>query len=226
MKITYLGQAGLLFEVKDKKILIDPYLSNSVAKTQPQNYRRVPVDERFLEINPDIIVITHNHGDHLDKETLCHYLSENSQVTVLAPNGAWQEVRSFGGSKNNYVMFNEGTTWTEAYACFRAVKAEHSDEYAIGVIIAVEDKNYYVTGDTLYSEKVFASLPEIEIEAIFLPVNGKGNNMNFADAARFAERIKAKAVPLHCGMFDELNASALPYENKIIPICYEEIRGI
>ena len=73
MKITWLGQAGLLFEVADKKILVDPYLSNSVAKIQPQNYRRVQVDEDFLRIKPDIILLTHNHMDHTDTETLKYY---------------------------------------------------------------------------------------------------------------------------------------------------------
>ncbi len=224
MKITWLGQAGLLFETDGKKILMDPYLSNSVAKIQPKNFRRVPVDERFLEIKPDVIVITHNHADHLDKETLCHYLDENSEVKVFAPNGAWQEVRKFGGVKNNYVMFNNGTTWTEDFAAFRAVKAEHSDEYAIGVIIAIDGKNYYVTGDTLYNESVFASLPEIKIEAVFLPVNGVGNNMNFTEAKRFAERVKAKyVVPIHIGMFDELTATAWNCENKFVPKTYCEI---
>ena len=69
MKITWLGQAGLLFEGDGKKILIDPYLSDNVKNFEPQNYRRVPVDERFLSIKPDVIVVTHNHLDHLDKET-------------------------------------------------------------------------------------------------------------------------------------------------------------
>ncbi|MBE5751135.1 MAG: MBL fold metallo-hydrolase [Clostridiales bacterium] len=224
MQITWLGQAGLLFELSGKKILIDPYLSNSVAKIEPQNYRRVPVDERFLEIKPDVIIITHNHADHLDKETLCHYLDENSEVTVFAPNGAWQEVRKFGGQKNNYILFNNGTTWTEDFASFRAVKAEHSDEYAIGVILSAEGKNYYITGDTLYSERVFESLPKTAIDVVFLPVNGVGNNMNFADAKRFAERIKAKkTVPVHIGTFDNLNAEDWDCENKVIPSLYKEI---
>ena len=39
MKITFLGQAGLLFETKDKMIVIDPYLSNSVEKINFKNYR-------------------------------------------------------------------------------------------------------------------------------------------------------------------------------------------
>ena len=224
MKITWLGQAGLMFEINGKIILIDPYLSNSVAKIQPQNYRRQPIDERFLKIEPDVIVITHNHADHLDKETLCHYLKENSKVLVLAPNGAWQETRKFGGLKNNYVLFNNGTTWTEAFATFRAVKAEHSDENAIGVIISIENKNYYITGDTLYNEKVFESLPKEEIEMLFIPVNGVGNNMNMLDAKRFAERVNAKYnVPIHVGMFDDLTVEKVPLERKICPRIYGEI---
>ena len=225
MKITWLGQAGLLFEINDKKILIDPYLSNSVAKIQPQNYRRVPIDERFLQITPDVIVITHNHADHLDKETLCHYLTDESEITVLAPNGAWQEVRKFGGLKNSYVLFNNGTTWTEDFASFRSVKAEHSDENAIGVIISVEGKNYYITGDTLYNESVFESLPKEEIEILFLPVNGVGNNMNVLDAKRFAEKVNAKYnVPIHIGMFDTQNPDSFLMKNKVVPTLYEEIR--
>ena len=223
MKITFLGQAGLMFETQGKIVLVDPYLSNSVAKYQPENNRKVAIDEQFLNIKPNVIVITHNHLDHLDKETLCHYLNEESNVLVLAPYSAWQEVRKFAG-KNNYVSFNNGTTWTENGIVFRAVKAEHSDEYAIGVIITVEEKNYYITGDTLYSENVFESLPDINFEAIFLPVNGVGNNMNFLDAKKFAERVNAKyVVPVHTGMFDLLDPKNLQIENKIIPTIYKEI---
>ena len=223
MKITFLGQAGLMLETQSKIILIDPYLSDSVAKFQPHNTRRVAVDERFLKIKPDIIICTHNHLDHTDKETLCHYLTENSSVLVLAPLSAWQEVRKFGGN-NNYVTFNNGSTWTEDGVMFRAVKAEHSDEYAIGVIVTAEEKNYYVTGDTLYSERVFDSLPSLQFEAVFLPVNGVGNNMNFADAKKFAERVNAKyVVPVHTGMFDEIDAQNLQVENKVVPTIYKEI---
>ena len=223
MKITYLGQAGLMFETNDKTIMIDPYLSNSVTKYEPKNDRRVAVDERFLSVKPSVIVITHNHLDHLDKETLCYYLKEDSNILVLAPKSSWQEIRKFGGN-NNYVFFNNGTTWTEEFATFRAVKAEHSDEYAIGVIITINGKNYYVTGDTLYSESVFDSLPKTPFECVFLPVNGVGNNMNFNDAKKFAERLNAKfVVPIHTGMFDDLKAEKLQIENKIIPVIYKEI---
>ena len=223
MKITFLGQAGLLFEIDGKKIVIDPYLSDNVKNFEPRNYRRQPIDEKYLDISPDVIIITHNHLDHLDKETLKYYLTENAKCLVLAPNGGWQELRKFGGN-SNYVLFNNGTTWQEGYASFRAVKAEHSDPFAIGVIISVEGKNYYITGDTLYNEQVFASLPDIKFEALFLPVNGVGNNMNMEDAQAFAERISPEyVIPFHIGMFDELTADCMNVKNKVIPEIYKEI---
>ena len=223
MKITWLGQAGLMFETENKIILVDPYLSDNVKNFEPKNYRRVPIDERFLKINPDVIIITHNHLDHLDKETLKYYLTENASCLVLAPNGSWQELRKFGGN-SNYVLFNNGTTWTEGNITFTAVKAEHSDPYAIGVIIQAEGKNYYVTGDTLYNEQVFESLPKMEFEVLFLPVNGVGNNMNMTDAEKFAERINAKyTVPFHIGMFDTITADKFECQNKILAKIYTEI---
>lgn len=223
MKITWLGQAGLLFEGDGKKILIDPYLSDNVKNFEPQNYRRVPVDERFLSIKPDVIVVTHNHLDHLDKETLKYYLTEDAEALVLAPNGGWQELRKFGG-KSNYVLFNVGTEWSCGNVRFTAVKAEHSDPCAIGVIVSAEGRDYYVTGDTLYNEAVFASLPKKDFYAVFLPVNGKGNNMNMTDAARFAARTGAKyAVPFHIGMFDNLDPADFAAENRVIPKIWQEI---
>ncbi len=223
MKITYLGQAGFLIEADAKTIIIDPYLSDSVAKVEPQNKRRQPIDERFLKVKPDIIVCTHAHGDHFDVETLKNYLTEDSGVTFLSPRSAWAKAREFKGN-NNYVLFNEGTEWTDGNITIKAVKAEHSDEYAIGVILSFGGKNYYFTGDTLYNKKVISSVKDVDIYAVFLPVNGRGNNMNKADAVKFYKDIKAKYfVPVHVGMFDDIGVEDIIVKNKVVPTIYQEI---
>ena len=222
MKITYLGQAGLLFKKDGFQIMIDPYLSDSVKKVNPKNYRRVKVDESFFKIKPDVMIFTHNHLDHYDPETFAHFIDENSNVTVLAPKSVWDEVRRIGGN-NNYVLFNRHTEWTQNGIKFTAVKAEHSDITPIGVIIDDGERKYYVTGDTLYNEGIFSDIPS-DIYALFLPVNGVGNNMNMTDAARFAKRINAeRTIPIHIGMFDELTADEFYCENKVVPKIYKEI---
>ena len=202
--------------------MIDPYLSDSVEKINPKNYRRVPVDESFFKIKPDVMIFTHNHLDHYDPETVVHFIDENSNVTVLAPKSVWDEVRRIGGN-NNYVLFNRYTEWTQNGIKFTAVKAEHSDITPIGVIIDDGERKYYVTGDTLYNEEIFGDIPS-DIYALFLPVNGVGNNMNMTDATRFAKRINAeRTVPIHIGMFDELTADSFYCKNKVIPKIYKEI---
>lgn len=222
MNVIYLGQAGLLFEKNGFKIMIDPYLSNSVEKINPKNYRRVGVDESFFEIKPDVMIFTHNHLDHYDPETVARFITLDSNITVLAPKSVWDEVRKIDGN-NNYVLFNRHTEWTENSIKFTAVKAEHSDPTPIGVIIDDGDKKYYVTGDTLYNNEIFEDIPD-DIYALFLPVNGAGNNMNMTDSARFAKRVNAKrVVPIHIGMFDELSANNFICKNKVIAQIYKEI---
>ncbi len=222
MKITWLGQAGLMFETDGKIIMVDPYLSDSVKEIEPKNFRRVPVCEKFLEIQPDIIILTHNHLDHTDPETLKHYLENKSGVLVLASGNAWQNVRKLFPYEHNYVQFGEGTCWTEGNVKFSAVHAEHSDNCAVGIIIEAENKKYYVTGDTLYNTKILGQLPN-GIDVVFIPVNGVGNNMNFADGCAFCEKIGALAVPMHCGLFDNISLADFPYKNKVVPKFYQEI---
>lgn len=222
-KVTWLGQGGLLLEHPGCRVIIDPYLSDSVEKLNPRNRRRVAVDRRFLTLKPDVLVFTHDHLDHYDPETVNHYLSENSHVTVLAPASVWSKVRQYGGADNNYVLFNRHTQWSQFGLRFTAVKAEHSDLAAIGVVIDDGQRKYYITGDTLYNEEIFSDIPR-DIYALFLPVNGVGNNMNLTDAARFAACIQAeKVVPIHFGLFDDLDPTELACENKIIPQFYKEI---
>ena len=225
MKVTWIGQAGLLFEsAEGTTVIVDPYLSNSVEKAEPKNYRRKPIDESFLKLTPDFMVFTHNHLDHYDPETAPIYLASEKKMTVLSPSSVWSVARKNGGV-HNYVEFNRGTVWTEKGLRFTAVKAAHSDACAIGVLIEEIScgRVFYVTGDTLYNNEIFADIPS-GVYAIFLPINGVGNNMNATDASAFARRVGAKHdVPVHFGMFDEGDGSAFESINRIIPKLYEEI---
>lgn len=225
MKITWLGQAGLLLESGKTKIMIDPYLSDCVERVEPKNFRRVPIKNEIFDVEPDVMIFTHDHLDHFDPETAAVFLKNGRKpMTVLSPFSVWQKARAHGKC-HNYVLFNKGTEWTEGELRFRAVGAAHSDVYAIGVIIQElqSGKTYYVTGDTLYDAGIFAELPK-SIDLVFLPVNGVGNNMNAADALRFFENCGAKrAVAYHVGMFDSLTSDIFKSSARLDLELYEAI---
>lgn len=224
MKITWLGQAGLLFSNGKHKVMVDPYLSDSVEKVNPANWRRTAINKEIFTIEPDVLIFTHDHLDHYDPETAAVFLGEGrTPKTVLCPWSVWQKVRTFGGS-HNYVLLDRYSQWTEFGFRFFAVSAAHSDRYAIGLVIEdIEtNKTYYITGDTVYNERILADLPP-KIDIVFLPINGVGNNMNATDARRFSQRCGAKSVvPYHIGMFDHHTHELLKAENKIILEVYQE----
>ena len=105
------------------------------------------------------------------------------------------------------------------------MRTEHSDKCAIGVIIDDGEKMYYVTGDTLYNDEIFKCLPK-GTDTVFLPINGRGSNMNAKDAERFAKRVGAvSSAPVHYAMFDNINPEVFKAENRLILAPYEKIEG-
>ena len=227
MKVTWLTQAGLLLENSKIKIMVDPYLSNSVGERTPSKNRRIAVDESFLSVTPDVLLITHDHLDHLDPKTLERILSTDKRITVLASENAYKRLLEFGGD-HNYVLLAPHSVWSEAGVTFYAVHAEHSDRTAVGFIIDDGKETFYVTGDTLYNYDVIddvLDLVEDGVDWVFLPINGVGNNMNAKDAADFAYEIGAKnAVPLHYGLFDAIDPQTFDFEDAVILEPYKETK--
>ena len=85
MKVTWLGQAGILIRSKDKTVLIDPYFSDCVGKIDPNKTRRMPVEDWVFGMHPDVLIFTHDHIDHYDPETAPRYLEMTEPITVLSP---------------------------------------------------------------------------------------------------------------------------------------------
>ncbi len=227
MKFTWLTQAGLLFENGNVTIMVDPYFTNSVGELYPEKSRRIEADLKFLDKVPDVILITHDHLDHLDPGTIEQIMLRTKKpITFIAPENAYRKLVKFGG-EHNYVMLNPHSVWSERGITFYAVHAEHSDRTAVGFILDDGEKTYYISGDTLYNYDVIDEVLELVEDGVdyaFLPINGRGNNMNAKDAADFAYEIDAKcAIPIHFGLFDSINPESFDYDNAKIVNPYETV---
>ena len=220
MKVTWLGQAGLLFQTPKTSILIDPYFSDSASSIAM--HRQMPVAPFVWDIKPDLLLCTHDHIDHYDPETIAHFVNADTSIDVLSPRSVWEKIRKAGGD-NHFMLVSPGVVWTHNDVTITTVAAVHSDPYSVGFIVEYNDKKYYVTGDTLYNPLLLQQIQQT-LDVVFLPINGRGNNMNATDAAKFCECINTKlAIPIHFGMLDTCDPSIFVWKNVIIPKIYEEM---
>ncbi len=228
MKVTWLTQAGLLFENSKIKIMVDPYLSDALGEKCAEKARRVPADKSFLDANPDVLLITHDHIDHLDELTLNELFARgDKEILVLAAESAYSHLAKMN-IRHNLVLLAPHSVYSEKGVTFYSVHAEHSDRQAVGFIIDDGKQTFYVSGDTLYNYDVIDDVLDLAPDGVdfaFLPINGKGNNMNARDAADFAYEIGARcAIPVHYGTTDDLTPEEFDFDDRIILEPYKEIK--
>lgn len=227
MKVIWLGQNGLLFVSGRNKILVDPYLSDSLRDLDIRMVRGWRINKKFYSIDPNVIVLTNSHLDHTDIVSLKNYIERNRiPITLLCSESVFEIINSSGivGRYNN-VMLRHGSEWTHDNLNIKSVPAMTDDKGAMGVVItdSTDGKKYYVTSDTLYNESIFASVPK-DIDTLFIPINGEDGSMNVYDAMRFAKVIDAvHTVPVHYGMFDDVDPKIFKCEGRVIPDIYKVI---
>jgi len=97
LRITFVGHATTLIQTAGLNILTDPVWSERVSPVSFVGPRRVrPPGIRFEDLPPiDLVLISHNHYDHIDAPTL-RRLRKTHQPRVIAPLGNAALLKSFG----------------------------------------------------------------------------------------------------------------------------------
>lgn len=204
MKLTWLGQAGYRLRAGNGMVVyIDPYLSDSLREEKGETYvRQVPIRPEDLAAHVDVLVLTHLHGDHTDFSTVDALVKHNPTMAVLAPLNVLNAFRArYAGVPLWYMLFDRGVEITLRDTRFIANFACHSDERPIGVVIEGDGKVICHTGDTMYHRQLLVELPR-KADALLIPINGQGYNMNAVDAARLTRTLRPRTVyPMHWDMF-------------------------
>ncbi len=149
LRITFIGHATLMFTYDGKVIHVDPVSSYA-------DYARLP--------KADLILITHEHGDHLDAKAV---QAVSTSQTVVVANAAAKNLPNATVMANGEVRTVAGFK-IEAVPAYNLEKAFHPKGRGNGYIITFGDKRVYVAGDTENTPEM-KSLKGIDIA--FLPMN-------------------------------------------------------
>jgi len=185
MKISWLKHAAFKIKTQDGKVIyIDPYqLSKDEEKA-------------------DIIICSHEHGDHFDEDSI-RKISKESTI-LLGPASISSKLKKFDGvGLKLYDPYSIGKITVELYPAYNIKRMRKKDEPFhpkerkwAGILIEAEGKKIYHAGDT---ERIpeMKKLASKEIDVAMLPCGGT-YTMDFEESADAAVDINPKLViPMH-----------------------------
>ncbi len=90
LRVVYIGHATAIVEIGGLRIITDPVFSDVAAPVRGPSYRRIyPPGIPLAGIPPiDVVLVTHNHYDHLDEPTI-RQLGNGPQYVVPLGLGGW-----------------------------------------------------------------------------------------------------------------------------------------
>ncbi|MCK4587931.1 MAG: MBL fold metallo-hydrolase, partial [Gammaproteobacteria bacterium] len=207
--VTSLGQTGFRLQFDEQVLYIDPYLSNYVEEQEgPELARMKPitvVPENITDAN--WVLITHEHMDHCDPQTLVPLSKASPDAKFLAPAGVCVLLQSFGISSDRIVLAQEQWVALNDSINVLAVPAAHptverNNEghlLCVGYLIGYKFNNIYHSGDTSIDDELLSVLKkEGGASVALVSLNEKNfyrdkagiiGNMSVRDAFQFAEEM-------------------------------------
>ncbi len=221
IQIKPLGQVGFYIKFGQFNVYIDPYLSNSVQEKENSEISRlVPIPEAPEGIiDSDFVLLTHDHRDHCDDDTLTPMANASKSCLFIGPHKVIQKLQQLGFEENRFLLAkatlqlsNDITIHVVPSAHPIVEKNAQSGWNAIGYIIEYKGIKIYHAGDTSLCDEVIESVQVFgDIDIAMIPVNERNymrdkqgiiGNMSVREAFYFAERIGAETlIPTHWDMF-------------------------
>jgi len=156
LKITFLGHGTLMLTFNGKIIHVDPF-------SRVADYSKLP--------KADLVLITHEHRDHLDLDAIA--IVRTGVTEVILTETCAKQVEGGIVMRNGDVHTAMGVT-IEAVPAYNIVhKRENGDPFhpkgiGNGYIMTFGDKRVYVAGDT---ENIAEMKGLQDIDIAFLPMN-------------------------------------------------------
>ena len=196
MRITKFGHASLLVEEAGIRILTDPG-SYSTAQNEVDGV--------------EIILITHEHPDHIDLGSLRAVLAKNSGAKILTNRGA---ARILDQEGIPYGLLEHGQRTVVYGVPIEGHGERHAAVYP--TIAPVANTGYFIAerffypGDALYQ-------PERTVEILALPVAGPW--LKLSEAIDYGKAVKPKlCLPVHDGMLKFSGSAHRILESVLVPL--------
>jgi L-ascorbate metabolism protein UlaG (beta-lactamase superfamily) len=208
MKLTYLGHAAVTLRHGEHDVLIDPFLTGNPKAA-------VAADS----LNPQTIVITHAHADHVGDAVA---IARRCGARIVSAVEIVAKLARDDGAGIEFLGANIGGRVAMPFGSLRFTPAWHSSGFAdgsyggmpMGVIVEIGDVRVYHAGDTgLFGD--MALIGRHGLDAALLPIGGHFT-MDPPEALEAVRLLRPRhVVPVHYGTFPPIEQDAGAFADAV-----------
>ncbi len=189
--IWHLGQAGYVIRSCGITVVIDPYLTDSAAASAPEFSRLFPPPIEPEDLEADFYLITHDHLDHLDPETISRY-PHKEETCFVGPRLVCKHLLELGIPSEKIHRIDSGESRNldglEILGVFTIPTGADVIDTTGYHITFPNGRNVYHTSDTIHHPVVLAAAP-VSPELMLVPINGKWGNPSPEQASEFTRHV-------------------------------------
>jgi L-ascorbate metabolism protein UlaG (beta-lactamase superfamily) len=213
--LRFLGQACFEIKAGGTTVLTDPFLTGNPLATASAD-----------EMEPDVILLTHGHADHLGDTV---DIAKRTGATVVAIVELAAEIA--GEGVENVLDPNYGGTVTFDWGWVKLVPAWHTAvspngtaHAPAGLLIHIGDRLIYHLGDTcLFSDMKLIAQRGDKVDLALVPIGGH-YTMDRYDAVTAVGFIEPQQViPCHYNTFPPIEADAEAFKQDVQNAGYSEV---
>jgi L-ascorbate 6-phosphate lactonase len=218
--LWFLGQNTVALKAAGRLIVTDPYLSDSCTRLDPSLRRRRPplvAPEEAEGI--DLVLVSHEHQDHLDPDTLPALLRASPQARLVAPRAAQPLLAQLPiPLERAHLLTGEEGPQEIAGVRVEAIPSAHETlertelgHRWLGYVLELDGVRVYFAGDGIPYPGLAERLAALDLDVLLLPINGRDyfrqasgiiGNFTYREAVELARSAgSVLLVPLHFDLF-------------------------
>jgi L-ascorbate metabolism protein UlaG (beta-lactamase superfamily) len=215
-----LGQVGVAIKGPTGIVYVDPYFTDSdgAGGSLPRTYP--PPLSPGEVTNASAVLLTHDHIDHTDPDTVLPLAGSSPRARFVAPFTSRDTLAEAGLEESRITVPEVGEPLEVAGARVTAIPSahtelEHDPERGypyLGYVVEWNGVTLYHAGDTVIYEGLIETLSAWSIDVALVPINGRDffrtsrniiGNTDFREAAELTETLDfGLIVPTHYDLIE------------------------
>ncbi|MBI5553207.1 MAG: MBL fold metallo-hydrolase [Candidatus Diapherotrites archaeon] len=207
LKIKSFGHSFFRLGFGKTSVVVDPFIHNYDSSPRHVPLVKPHTDEEGVG-RPDIILVTHEHFDHFDKQAIETLAKEGNTMVV----GHHSLLSTLNLPANCLKPVQAGQKFSLRGLDISTVAVHHpSSFYPLGYVVGKDGVSVFHPGDTSLLDKFLPVAPSV---ALF-PIGG-WSTMDVIDAVKATKTMKPDvAVPMHYNTFESIRADPQDFAARI-----------